>query len=635
VFAWGGSSLREAQPVVLIALLTLVVSGPHYGGTLLRVYERRADRQAYALFTVWATLAVALLFVVAVHQPRVGAWMFTLYISWSPWHYTGQNYGLALMLLGRRGVDLSPPARRLLHLSFVCSFLVPLMVLHGSSQASGYVPNPTDYGQPRVAFVSLGLPYGFARSVLVIASLVHVGALVAALSVLLRRSSLRQLAPACAIIGLQILWFSIPFSLIYWGIETGIDPLDRGITSYYVVWTAMGHALQYLWVTTYYARASSAWTGYPRYLAKVLASGAAIWTLPGLVFAGAHLGTLDSVDGLLLLTASGVNLHHFILDGAIWKLRNSRVASVLIRSVPESSTDGDALAGGWLRRGVWSLCALATGIAVATLLIEHGLFARALREGDPARARAALDWIARAGHEKPEHRRAVADAFRRSGDLEAAIPEYVHSLALRPTTPALRGLSEIHLERRDWQRVIDVWQSVPSDAPLDPALAGSATQAYYALGQRDQARRLLDAVLARTEGRAGDYSRFGDAARAQADQATAARYYRKALELEPERQAAANNLAWILATSSDPALRDPSEALRLAEGVVARAATPDPNHLDTLAAAQTAAGRHAEAVATIERALALARELGEEALAVELEAHLRIYRRRAAEADAS
>jgi hypothetical protein len=34
----------------------------------------------------------------------------------------------------------------------------------------------------------------------------------------------------------------------------------------------MGHAVQYLWVTAYYARASPAWGGYHRYLVKVLCS---------------------------------------------------------------------------------------------------------------------------------------------------------------------------------------------------------------------------------------------------------------------------------------------------------------------------------------------------------------------------
>ena len=69
LFTLGGSGLRDAQGAWLVAVITLVVSAPHYGGTLLRVYEQRADRRAYALFSLWATLGVALLFVLMSISP--------------------------------------------------------------------------------------------------------------------------------------------------------------------------------------------------------------------------------------------------------------------------------------------------------------------------------------------------------------------------------------------------------------------------------------------------------------------------------------------------------------------------------------------------------------------------------------
>ena len=53
--------------------------------------------------------------------------------------------------------------------------------------------------------------------------------------------------------------------------------------------------------------------------------------MPALVFAPQVLGGLPYDLGLGLMVASAVNLHHFVLDGAIWKLRNTRVAGVLLR----------------------------------------------------------------------------------------------------------------------------------------------------------------------------------------------------------------------------------------------------------------------------------------------------------------
>jgi len=44
----------------------------------------------------------------------------------------------------------------------------------------------------------------------------------------------------------------------------------------------------------------------------------------------------------------------------------------------------------------------------------------------------------------------------------------------------------------------------------------------------------------------------------------AVQHYRSAIELKPDLLAAMNNLAWILATSSDAAVRDGEEVVRLA-----------------------------------------------------------------------
>ena len=90
---------------------------------------------------------------------------------------------------------------------------------------------------------------------------------------------------------------------------------------------------------------------------------------------------------------------------------------------------------------------------------------------------------------------------------------------------------------------------------------------------------------------------------------------REALRLAPTLDWAANNLAWLLATCSDPILRDPPEAVRLAQAAVARKRPPDPDYLETLAVAYAAAGRFDAAAATAERAAALAQESGNAALA--------------------
>lgn len=62
-------------------------------------------------------------------------------------------------------------------------------------------------------------------------------------------------------------------------------------------------------------------------------------------------------------------------------------------------------------------------------------------------------------------------------------------------------------------------------------------------------------------------------------------HYTEALSLDPDAMVALNNLAWIRATSPDPELRDPGDAVRLAEEGCALTGYRDPEMLLTLAVA--------------------------------------------------
>ena len=108
------------------------------------------------------------------------------------------------------------------------------------------------------------------------------------------------------------------------------------------------------------------------------------------------------------------------------------------------------------------------------------------------------------------------------------------------------------------------------------------------------------------------------------------RHYREAVRVRPDFEKALNNLAWLLATARDPALRDPTDAVRLAERAVALSGASDPAVLDTLAAAYAAAGRFDDAVQVGQRALQAAETRGTPALAEPLRARLALYRERRA-----
>ena len=78
--------------------------------------------------------------------------------------------------------------------------------------------------------------------------------------------------------------------------------------------------------------------------------------------------------------------------------------------------------------------------------------------------------------------------------------------------------------------------------------------------------------------------------------------------------------------SSDRVVRDPVEAVKLAQRACELTNYEQPQLLDTLAAAYAAAGKFPEAVETAEKALKRSRDAGEEQVESEIHSRLDLYR---------
>jgi Tfp pilus assembly protein PilF len=117
---------------------------------------------------------------------------------------------------------------------------------------------------------------------------------------------------------------------------------------------------------------------------------------------------------------------------------------------------------------------------------------------------------------------------------------------------------------------------------------------------------------------------LGLVAERSGDHATAVALYREVLQSDPNRLEAANNLAWLLATSPQSGLRNPQEAVLLAERI-ASWSRQNASVLDTLAAAYAAAGQLKAAVDTQTQAVNLLAD-DNPALRRDLEGRLRGYR---------
>jgi Flp pilus assembly protein TadD len=102
--------------------------------------------------------------------------------------------------------------------------------------------------------------------------------------------------------------------------------------------------------------------------------------------------------------------------------------------------------------------------------------------------------------------------------------------------------------------------------------------------------------------------------------------YRQVLASQPAAAEALSNLAWLLATCSDPTVRDGPEAVRLAEQVCRLTEFKQAQTVGVLAAAYAEAGRFTDAVATAQKAVELATIAGDARFASMNRSLLGLYR---------
>jgi tetratricopeptide (TPR) repeat protein len=296
-------------------VLALAFNYPHFMATVYRAYHSYDEFTKYRVFTVHVALLLICAGLIAHLWYPLLPWIFTLYICWSPWHYTGQNYGLLMMFARRAGLSPTEAERQALHLAFIASYLMLLISFHTGASSDGLI-------------LSLGLPAKFTLPARGVLALFFLAASGWGLFSLARRSSWKALLPSLTLVTTQFLWFLLPALIeLMTSREVPQTRYSSGIL-------AVLHSAQYLWITSYYqekeARAAgkTSWS-FPRYLLMLMAGGIALF-IPG-PWLASRIFHADFAASFLTFTAL-VNLHHFILDGAIWKLRDSRIASLLLNT---------------------------------------------------------------------------------------------------------------------------------------------------------------------------------------------------------------------------------------------------------------------------------------------------------------
>ena len=230
------------------------------------------------------------------------------------------------------------------------------------------------------------------------------------------------------------------------------------------------------------------------------------------------------------------------------------------------------------------------------------------------------------GPEYAEVHANLARAFQEQGRADEAIGHYRKALAIDPNDAALHNaLGNVLLRKGATNEAIGQFRQA---VEIRPGLADAHNNLGAALGRCgkiDEAMTHWQTALKIDPSQAEPHQNLGSALHQRGRTADALDQWRQAIRLSPDSAPLLNLTARVLATSPDAAIRNGAEAVGLAQRAVQLSGGRDAAFLDTLAAACAEAGRYPEAVDHAQRALALASEQGNTALADALRSRIRLY----------
>jgi Flp pilus assembly protein TadD len=187
----------------------------------------------------------------------------------------------------------------------------------------------------------------------------------------------------------------------------------------------------------------------------------------------------------------------------------------------------------------------------------------------------------------------LADALARKGESDEAMVHYQQAIMLEPNyADAYYNRGNLFLAKGQTDDAIADWEKTLLLQPND-------ADAHTSLGNALLRKGSINEAIA---------------------------HYETALELAPDDPHSRNNLAWILATSSEDTIRDGAKAVEFAQQAVAISGGREPQFIRTLAAAYAEAGRFSESIATAHQAAMIAKMQGKSRLANNLEKDILLYR---------
>jgi hypothetical protein len=299
LYATGYAGRGSLSPDLMLVIVMLANSS-HFAASTVRLYSKPGSFRDLPVMTmVFPLLSVGVLTLGLVFSEAIGSNLYKLYLSWSPYHYAAQTYGLAAMYAVRSGCTLTSGQRKLMWWTCMLPFLYAFV--QNSHAGLGWF-------LPPALFVDHPMLLEARDQALAVLRVLVFATPVALLVAVHRRSS----------VGLPFISFLLMFTNgIWWA---AFDYLGA------IVWATIFHGVQYLAIVIIFHLRD-----HPPHR-----TGRAAWLLPSLKFYAIclllayalfevwpYFYTLAgfSFAESVLLCVAVINIHHFIVDGGIWRVR--------------------------------------------------------------------------------------------------------------------------------------------------------------------------------------------------------------------------------------------------------------------------------------------------------------------------
>ncbi len=345
--SWAGQNGNHIAQIALWAsALSWVINYPHFSATIWRLYARRETRQEFKWTTWWSpVVALSGLFMCYLDPQFMAPIWAKFFILWSGYHFSAQSLGFALLYLRRDRFEITRSERVGLGLLVFAPYFGSSIMGETAERGANYFS---------LVFPTMGLPViyqSLAQVLVYTALLMGVIGLVRAMDRRERWPHFLVFVPIVA----QWVWF--------W--------LGKQSPEFNYFVPAF-HSLQYLAIAAYMRgaelqdeelqdeelqdqvqlsehppkdqpnhlqgnRPKSSWSmrtlGWYAY--NVAGGAALFWFFPqSLRKLGDWIapGTVYAQEGWVIpVVLATVQIHHFFVDGVIWKLRHASVRRALMR----------------------------------------------------------------------------------------------------------------------------------------------------------------------------------------------------------------------------------------------------------------------------------------------------------------